>query len=375
MRPILDLLQSAYQDSGTAPWVVAFSGGKDSTLVLDLVFNILLELDPAARTRPIHVVANDTQVESPLVILHLNMELDRIRQFVDRHNLPVKVVKTTPKVNETFWVNLIGKGYPPPSRMFRWCTEKLKISPTTHYIRRQILRNGEVILLMGTRTAESATRAGSIRRHAISHYYGRHSKLPRCMTFMPIRDLTDEQVWEYLSIAECPWTKTSYDDLIGLYRNAGGGECPLVVDDSQLQQLSCGEKSPRFGCWVCTLVTKDKSLDGLVKSGHSELQAYSQFRTWLMDMTADKCNRLPFSRKGVVRYGKNGRISPGPLTIKARKRILARLRRLEKATGQKLLTEKELTRIKQIWKDDQFAYDFIGKDVEETLRKRMMEAG
>ena len=69
---ILAELRDEYQRHHAYPWVVAFSGGKDSTLVLQLVFEMLLDLPPSGRRRSVFVVSNDTLVESPLVIAHLD---------------------------------------------------------------------------------------------------------------------------------------------------------------------------------------------------------------------------------------------------------------------------------------------------------------
>ena len=140
----------------TFPWIIGFSGGKDSTLLVQLVFEMLIDLAPGDRNRPVHVLCNDTLVESPVLMAHIDAQLTRLGQAAERLRLPVQVVKTMPALDQTFWVNLIGRGYPAPTRMFRWCTDRMKIQPTSTYIRQQVSAAGEVILLLGVRRAESA---------------------------------------------------------------------------------------------------------------------------------------------------------------------------------------------------------------------------
>ena len=50
--------------------------------------------------------------------------------------------------------------------MFRWCTERLQISPTTKYITEKISKHGEAVILIGTRSDESV-RARSIKKHEV----------------------------------------------------------------------------------------------------------------------------------------------------------------------------------------------------------------
>ena len=371
-KQISSIIRAAYLDKRKGDWVIAFSGGKDSTLVLDLVLKVILSLPPHQRTRKIHVVSNNTRVESPPVIDHLYQMHALIESFAEEQKLKITCETTEPEDEESFWVNMIGKGYPPPSRIFRWCTEKLKINPTTRYIRKKVIHSGRVFLLLGTRSAESASRAASIKKHAtIDHYFGQHPDFRNCLTFMPIRDLTDEQVWKYLSNATPPWGG-SYGDLMAMYKDAHGGECPLVVDKSQLNQPSCGERSPRFGCWTCTLVKKDRSLDGMITAGHDYLIEYARFREWLIRFAADLNNRLPYSRKGDVRTKKDGTISPGPLSIEARKTILAQLHQLEKTIGQRLITDEEIEEIEKLWKRDESIYRLIGDETTAILKERML---
>jgi len=73
--------------------------------------------------------------------------------------------KLTPEIEDSFWVNLIGKGYPAPRLKFRWCTERLKIKPSNKFIREVVRSSGEAILVLGTRKAESALRAANMARH------------------------------------------------------------------------------------------------------------------------------------------------------------------------------------------------------------------
>jgi DNA sulfur modification protein DndC len=140
----------------TIPWVVGFSGGKDSTAVLQLIFTALSELPPEKLTKEIHVLSNDTLVENPKVVDFLDRQLATIleagRTSLFAHNPDLFYVKkTTPKLDDTFWLNIIGKGYPSPNRWFRWCTERMKINPTNEYILDTVSKHGRAIIILGTR--------------------------------------------------------------------------------------------------------------------------------------------------------------------------------------------------------------------------------
>ena len=340
------------------PWVVAYSGGKDSTLLLHLVWEVAAALPPSAPRRPIYVVSNDTLVESPLVIRHLLRSLKVIREAVQNSGLPITIKVTEPCIDQTFWVNVIGRGYIPPTRNFRWCTDRMKIAPTNHLIHKLVLAHQRAILLVGTRKSESQNRGRAMTdRGVTATTMNPHSTIPNCRMFAPLADLRDDDVWKILMQRKPPWGG-SHRDLITLYRNAGGGECPLVL--SKEDAPSCGTTSPRFGCWTCTVVQKDKSMRGLIDAGHEEedmLEAFADFREWLIELREDNSNRLPVRRDGRTKLRDDGTRVFGPFTLEVRKAILDQLRSLEAKTDQLLLMHAELDVIQDIWRTDRIRED------------------
>jgi DNA sulfur modification protein DndC len=334
------------------PWIVGFSGGKDSTLVAHLVFDMLLSLPPDDRRRPVHIVSNDTLVESPLVMAHIAAVQAEMTAAAEAWRLPVTVVTTRPDPDATFWVNLIGRGYPSPNRSFRWCTDRMKIQPTSRYIRDQVASSGEVILLLGVRRDESATRAGSVARYDNGARLNAHNDLKGCMVFRPIVELSLDDVWEFLSCVLPPWGGT-HRALIQLYRDAGGGECPVVT--SKDDAPSCGTSSSRFGCWTCTVVEKDRSLEGFVEAGFAEFAPLIAFRDWLVSIRNDPHRRLARRRDGRITVTKEGVFVPGPFTFETRREILDRVLELQRLTGHLLINEDELGRIRRIWAEDVLA--------------------
>lgn len=341
-----------YAQPHDKPWIVGFSGGKDSTLVAHLVVEHLLSLPRSERARCVHVVANDTLVESPLVIGHIREGLAEIDRASTAFELPVVVATTAPIINQTFWVNLIGRGYPPPNRSFRWCTDRMKIQPTSQYVREQASCAGEVVLLLGVRRSESATRAGVVSRYDSGERLNRHNDLKGCLVFRPIVELDTEDVWEFLAENDPPWGG-SHRRLINLYRDAGGGECPVVTskDDSP----SCGTTSSRFGCWTCTVVEKDKSLAGFVEAGFDQFTPLLKFRDWLVDIRDDPERRLARRRNGRFTVTRNGVHVPGPFSMGTRREIFDRLVDLQDKTGMSLISDAEIDRIRALWVDDTLA--------------------
>ena len=348
------------------PWVIAYSGGKDSTLLLQVTWEVLAELPKNARTRKVHVVGNDTLVESPLVIRHLRASMDRIADAAEAAGLPIKTKITRPHIDQTFWVNVIGRGYIPPTRNFRWCTDRMKILPTGHLLEGLVKRDGSAVLLVGTRKSESEQRRRNMAKRGVSGMrMNAHGSIAGCRVFAPLADLDDQDVWKVLMQRRAPWGGT-HRNLITLYKNAGGGECPLVL--SKEDAPSCGTTSPRFGCWTCTVVAKDRSMRGLIASGHEDaavLEKLFDFREWLIELREEDGNRQRVRRDGNTRSRADGSRVLGPFTVGVRRTILQRLRELESETGWPLISVSEQEIIEDIWRRD-----LILEDCREALDRK-----
>lgn len=354
----VEIIRTEYLRQHRDPWVVAYSGGKDSTLLLQMTWEMLASLSNVDRKREIHIVGNDTLVESPLVIRHLKKTLATIATAAISNNFPVKTQITRPHIDQTFWVNVIGRGYIPPTRNFRWCTDRMKILPTNQLLQTIVRIHKRAVLLVGTRKSESSSRRRRMEKREISgSNMNPHSSIEGCRMFAPLADFEDRDVWLVLMQRKPPWGGT-HRDLITLYRNGGGGECPLVL--SKEDAPSCGTTSPRFGCWTCTVVNKDKSLRGLIDSGHEDADVFEylfDFREWLIELREDDRNRQRVRRNGEVKLRADGTPVMGPFILEVRKQILARLQVLEAETGKELISRSELDVIYDIWRRDQVSED------------------
>jgi DNA sulfur modification protein DndC len=338
-------------DKQNYPWIIGFSGGKDSSLVAHIVFQVILNIRPSKRTRDIYIVSNDTLVESPLVVEHIAKQLSLIDEAAKNFNLPIKIHITRPRVEHTFWTLLIGKGYPSPNQRMRWCTDRLKIQPTSKFILNNISEHGAAIIVLGVRKDESSSRKSVIDKYKNieNSKLSPHSELQGAYIYRPISDVSTLDVWNLLSYNDPPWGGT-HEHLIQLYRDAKGGECPMVL--SKDEAPGCGTPSSRFGCWVCTVVEKDRSLQGFVDSGQKKYQILIDFRDWLKSIRNDPEHRQIRRRNGNLTFEASGKHIPGPFTISSRKLILEKLLAAQQEYGQDLISKEELDLIASIWAEE-----------------------
>ena len=206
---ILELMdQYQEQDRYNRPWIIGFSGGKDSTVLLTLVWLALKRLkdENVPLKRNVYVVCNDTMVENPIIEEYVTKVLDMIAKAAKVQMMPISVATTTPELEDSFWCCVIGKGYPVPNNSFRFCTEKMKIKPTSKFITDQVAADGEAIVLVGTRLSESQQRERSIKRHEIKgHRLSKHPLNPSTFTYAPIKELMLEEVWGIINSIPSPW--------------------------------------------------------------------------------------------------------------------------------------------------------------------------
>jgi len=366
---IVQEIRALYLSDGL-PWIVGYSGGKDSTAVLQLVWMAVAGIPSSERVKPLHVISTDTLVENPVVAAWVTRSLDTMRRRAADLSLPIHPHRLTPSVANTFWVNLIGRGYPAPRHKFRWCTERLKIKPSNRFITEVVAESGEAILVLGTRKAESNARARVMERletQRVREKLSPNASLENCLVYSPIEDWSNDDVWMFLMQVPNAW---GYDnkDLLTMYQGASAdGECPLVVDSTT---PSCGDS--RFGCWVCTLVEEDKSMKAMIQNDEE--------KEWMLPLLSlrNKLDRIDdrdvrdFRRmSGLVqiylrKVGEGAEAErredyiPGPYTQQARAdwlRILLRAQqaiRLNPQTPEdiremELITAEELREIRRIW--------------------------
>lgn len=361
---LIEQIQGIYLSDGI-PWVVGYSGGKDSTATLQLIWTAIERLPDELRSKPIHVITNDTLVENPVVAAWVNSSLQSILEAAQRQGLPIEPHRLTPEVKNTFWVNLIGRGYPAPSRRFRWCTARMKIDPSTRFIRDVVRSDGEAIIVLGARSAESAGRAARIAKYdaaSVRENLSPHNDLASALVYKPIVAWTNDDVWSFLLQNPNPW---GFDNksLMTLYRSASqDAECPVVIDTST---ASCGNS--RFGCWTCTVVEKDKSMSAMIQNDSEKdwMQPLLDIRNELADSAAGKKMRDFRRMRGTVSLH-NGEYVPGPYIQAGREHWLRRVLLAQTWVREHgpddvrdldLITLDELHEIRRIWVLEKHEYE------------------
>lgn len=344
--------QYLYADETNRPWIIGFSGGKDSTVMLQLVWKAVEQIKQLTGIvrRDIYVVCNDTMVENPVITEYVYRVLDKIELAAVKQDIPIYIRKTIPRLEDSFWVNLIGKGYPTPNNAFRWCTERLKIKPTSRLMLEQVDEFGEAVILIGTRKKESASRAKSMKKHEIKgKRLTKHPTQPNTFMYAPIRNLELDEVWYIINTMESPWGSDNAE-LFKIYSEASADdyECPTVVTNNE--HKSCGQS--RFGCWVCTVVKEDKSMTALINNGLTWLSPLLKFRNQLAEERNIIENRLPTRRNKTEAINGMGSYTPV-----YRADLLRRLLETQKEVqilkpNLELITNQELIAIQVIWYRD-----------------------
>ena len=339
------------------PLVIGYSGGKDSTVVLQLFWYALGKLSEKERQKPVFVIASDTLVETPVIVDYIDNTLHRINEAAKKHNMPFHAEKVTPELRESFWVNLLGRGYPAPTTRFRWCTDRMKINPANRFIESKVAEFGEVIVVLGVRKTESATRMQLMNTYQEKGetVLRRHTSLTGAYVYAPIAEFSTDDVWEYLFTHESPWGNNNRD-LAALYRNANAGECPLVID---LSTPSCGNS--RFGCWVCTVAHRDASMEALIDNGEEWMQPLLDFRELLAETTVPENKKKYRSIRGrdgrVIFNRNNGEIVARQYELETSQRMLRELLEAQLAVQKsgpnpkmKLISEEEIHEIRRLWR-------------------------
>ena len=361
-------IQAVYLENNM-PWIIGYSGGKDSTATLQLIWNALTKLPRAQLNKPFYILSSDTLVETPVIVGHIITNIQLMKIAIEKHNLPAEAFIVKPKVHDSFWVNLLGRGYPAPTTHFRWCTDRLKIKPANTFIEERLREYGNVAIILGARKDESITRQQVMelkRRQIPGSKLTHHSTLPKAYCYTPIAEFSLKDVWDYLLQNPSPWGANNRD-LVTLYRNAQDGECPLVVDTST---PSCGNS--RFGCWVCTVVKSDHSMEALIDSGEEWLEPLLEFRDMLAETQFNKKEYRNYKRRSGKIQEKmirektenaerqkthTGEVVRGPYWLQYRKQFLERLLSIQqkiRLTNHdphfSLITDEELLEIRRIWR-------------------------
>lgn len=378
---IIAEIQSIYL-SDTLPWVVGYSGGKDSTASLQLIWKAVAALPAEQRTKDIHVISTDTLVENPVIAAWVQSSLARMKIEAERQGLPIHPHRLTPSIENRFWVNLIGKGYPAPRNRFRWCTDRLKISASTKFIQELSEANSEAILVLGQRRGESQA-----RDKVMDHYSGstrerlsRNSdpKLSRVWVYLPIESWTSDDVWMYVLTDTNPWGVDN-QELFEIYKGATpDAECPVVVDKST---PSCGDS--RFGCYVCTMVSQDKSMHAMIQNDDQKswMKPILDFRnTYLSVQDWDKRDfKRMNGRVKIMGKGASSELIHGPYLQSYREKLLEELLitqlalRDAKVPGHdqiELISIDEIDAIRRIWVEEKGEIeDLVPKIYERVLQE------
>lgn len=339
------------------PWVIGYSGGKDSTATLQLVWLALSALPKEQIKKSVHIINTDTMVESPVISKWVQKSLKTMDEAAEKQDLPFVTHRLTPAMDNTFWVNFIGRGYPFPRKKLRWCTDRLKIQPVNTFVKDQIAEHGEIIMVIGTRKAESARRAKTMayyEKKRVRELLSPNQAMVNELVFSPLEDWNDNDVWVFLMQYKNPWGYSN-KELLTLYKGAtADNECPMMVEKGL---PSCGKS--RFGCWVCTMVAQDKSMEAMISNDEEKawMTPLLEFRNKFGDEELDR-DRRSFRKMAGYLQGSYKQLHHGPYKKEVREEWLRDLLTIQKDINEngpeefsdlELITLPELRNIRRIW--------------------------
>lgn len=360
------------------PWVIGYSGGKDSTATLQLVWLALAALPREQVNKTVHIINTDTMVESPVISKWVQTSLKRMDEAAVEQGLPFVTHRLTPAMDNTFWVNFLGRGYPFPRKKIRWCTDRLKIQPVNTFVREQIAEHGEIIMVIGTRKAESARRAKTMayyEKKRVRELLSPNQAMVNELVFSPLEDWNDNDVWVFLMQYQNPWGYSN-KELLTLYKGAtADNECPMMVEKGL---PSCGKS--RFGCWVCTMVEKDKSMEAMISNDDEKawMSVLLEFRNKFGDEEHDR-ERRSFRKMAGFLQGSYKQLHHGPYKKEIREEWLKDLLEIQKDINEngpeefqnlELITIPELRIIRRIWVKEKHEFeDTLPRIYEEVFEK------
>mgnify|MGYP000879903718 CR=1 FL=1 len=230
---------------------------------------------------------------------------------------------------------------------------------------------GEAIVLLGTRYDESTSRERSIKKsEVIGRRLSKHPSTPNTHIYAPIKEMMMEEIWYVINAVSSPW---GFDNniLFQIYSDASADdyECPTVVTDKK--HSSCGQS--RFGCWTCTVVKNDKSMNSLVNNGRNWMQPLLDFRNSLGENRNLPQNRMGTRRNGQVAVSEDGD-NRGTYNIEYRRKILRDLLNVQKEVQKDrpditLINNQELIAIQVIWNRDMYFDYTVGSIYKEIYGK------
>lgn len=282
------------------------------------------------------VIYCDTGVEIPLASSLARRALKGLEREARVFDLPIQTRILSPPIHERFFVKIIGRGYPPPTDKFRWCTDRLRIDPVSRFIESEGLDSATVIL--GVREAESSTRQLTlIQNRTDDRFWNKQRGTSNRRLFMPILDYSIEDVWRVNLLIDRPRALRA-KEVANLYADAAA-ECPTVRD---VKGAPCGKA--RFGCWTCTVAKNGVTLRNLISNGEHRLKPLLRFRLWLERERNDPRYRWTTRR--------NGNPGLGPMTLEWRRIALCKLLKAQEQSGLNLIEEEEISQIHKEWAID-----------------------
>ena len=308
----------AMLNRGYRRWYVMYSGGKDSTAALVLTLEALKDTDAS-----VEVLYCNTQLEIPTLYQFAQEFLG----FLATQG--VKTTVLTPDPEESFWVQVIGKGYPMPHNGFRWCTARLKVRPVERYMETVAEQESQGLVVTGVRFGESDARDLRLKLSCSRGgecgqgiWFDESSRLGLGY-FSPIVIWRECDVWDFLTFVAPKWG----------YPTAG------------ISAVYQGRET-RFGCWTCSVVSQDRTMQRIV-AVDPQWRPLLELRNWLVAFTRNAENRV---------RRPNG--MPGRLTMAARQTILQHVQATEHATGMRIISETELAHIRAHWASGEYGDDY-----------------